>query len=217
MDIFRAFLDVPLLTAFVSVVLIDVALAGDNAIAVGMAASGLAPRLRQRAIVFGIAAAAALRISFAWFTVELLQIIGLLLAGGLLLLWVSWRLWRELRTGEEEDLEEREAEAALLDEETAALPGKSFRAAVAQIIAADVSMSLDNVLAVAGAAREHPTVLVFGLALSVVLMGVAASLIAHVIRRHRWIAYLGLAIIVFVALRMIWDGTQEVLVALQPG
>lgn len=192
------------MTALLSVIAIDVALAGDNAIVVGMAAAGLEPHLRHRAIVVGIAAAALLRIVFAAFTVQLMQVIGLMFAGGLLLLWVAWKLWRELQNGgSEKDLDEVEA-----------APGgksKNFRQAVTQIIVADISMSLDNVLAVAGAAREHAWVLVIGLALSVALMGLAANLVAHLLHRHRWIAYVGLAIILVVALRMIYDGALPLL------
>jgi YjbE family integral membrane protein len=188
-----------------------------------MAAAGLPAELRRRAILVGIIAAAGLRIVFASFTVQLLQIIGLLLAGGLLLLWVAWKLWREIRSGvlgeaaEEEDARE-EATPDRLEHGRpmpATVPQKSFRQAVVQIVIADVSMSLDNVLAVAGAAREHEIVLIFGLALSVALMGLAASLVAQLLRRYHWIAYLGLAIILYVALRMIWDGAHEVFAAVQ--
>jgi YjbE family integral membrane protein len=213
------FFNIEALTALATVIMIDIALAGDNAIVVGMAAAGLPAQLRRRAIVYGIVAAAVLRIVFASFTVQLLQIIGLLLAGGILLLWVSWKLWRELREGHE--AEEAEAEAALEDSAAdgagnpvaVAPKEKSFRDAVTQIIVADVSMSLDNVLAVAGAARDHEIILIFGLMLSVALMGFAATLVAGLLQRYRWIAYLGLAIIVYVALRMIWDGAHEVLAA----
>ena len=203
------------LTALVSVILIDVALAGDNAIVVGMAAAGLPKEQRRKAILAGVVAAAVLRIVFSLFTVQLLQIIGLLLAGGLLLLWVSWKLWREIRSGWHEPLPDAGddppgEDGATANGGAAAAPPKSFRDAVLQIVIADVSMSLDNVLAVAGAARDHMTVLIFGLALSVALMGLAASLIARLLQRFRWIAYLGLAIIVYVALRMIWDGAHEV-------
>lgn len=204
-------LHVDALTALVTVIMVDIALAGDNAIVVGMAAAGLPSLHRRRAIAVGIVAAALLRIVFAAFTVQLLQIIGLLLAGGLLLLWVSWKLWRELRGGVEAS--EEEAEAALSGGTTMPMPTKSFRSAVTQIIIADVSMSLDNVLAVAGAARDHLPVLAIGLALSVVLMGLAATVIARLLHRHRWVAYIGLVIIIYVALRMIWDGTAEVLAA----
>ena len=213
MDQLQALLQADALTALVSVVLIDVALAGDNAIAVGMAAAGLPAPQRRKAIVIGVLAAAILRIIFALFTVHLLEIIGLLLAGGILLLWVAWKLWRELR-GEAAE-EEREAEAVLEGEDpTPATQPKALGAAITQIVAADFSMSLDNVLAVAGAAREHEVVLIFGLTLSVALMGLAASVIAHLLKRFRWIAYVGLAIIVYVALRMIWDGTLSVLSAM---
>jgi YjbE family integral membrane protein len=206
-------LDAEALTALASVVLIDIALAGDNAIAVGMAAAGLPAPQRRRAIVIGVLAAAVLRIVFAIFTVQLLEIIGLLLAGGLLLLWVAWKLWRELQDGALDE-EEREAEAALEDIDPGPAPMKSLGQAVTQIVVADVSMSLDNVLAVAGAARDHEGVLIFGLMLSVALMGLAAAVIARLLRRYRWIAYVGLAIIIYVALRMIWDGTLAVLAAL---
>ena len=200
------------LTALLSVVAIDVALAGDNAIVVGMAAAGLERTLRRRAIVVGIAAAALLRILFAVVTVQLLQVIGLLFAGGLLLLWVSWKMWRELHAGiAAEERGEAAAEAALGGGDVPVRRGKSFRTAVAQIVIADVSMSLDNVLAVAGVARQHTWVLVIGLALSVALMGLAANLIAHLVHRHRWIAYVGLVIVLFVAVRMIWEGARPLL------
>jgi YjbE family integral membrane protein len=196
------------LTALVQVVAIDVALAGDNAVVVGMAAAGLPAALRKRAIMIGILAAAALRIVFASFTVQLLQIVGLLLAGGLLLLWVAWKLWRELSGSAQEERDEAEREA---EEAGSCGDGKSFGQSVWQIVVADVSMSLDNVLAVAGASREHQWVLVIGLALSVALMGLAANYVAKLLNRHRWIAYVGLAIILYVALRMIWDGGHEVM------
>lgn len=221
---FAELLSAEAMAALVSVILIDIALAGDNAIVVGMAAAGLPPKQRRQAILVGIAAAAGLRIVFASFTVQLLQIIGLLLAGGILLLWVAWKLWREIRAGmhlEQDENEDAGAEAALgglvADRRSQSkAPEKTFRQAVTQIVIADVSMSLDNVLAVAGAAREHEVVLIFGLALSVALMGLAASLIANLLRRYHWIAYLGLIIILYVALRMIWDGAHEVFVAVQP-
>jgi YjbE family integral membrane protein len=222
--VFAELLSAEALAALVSVILIDIALAGDNAIVVGMAAAGLPTQQRRRAIFVGILAAAGLRILFASFTVQLLQIIGLLLAGGILLLWVAWKLWREIRAGkhhEHEENEEARGEAPLdgLEADPAmpmTAPVKSFRQAVTQIVIADVSMSLDNVLAVAGAAREHEIVLIFGLALSVALMGLAASLIANLLRRYHWIAYLGLIIILYVALRMIWEGAREVFAAVQP-
>ncbi len=195
------------LTALLQVVAIDVALAGDNAIVVGMAAAGLPAAHRKRAILIGIVAAALLRIVFASFTMQLLEIVGLLLAGGLLLLWVAWKLWREL-SGQAED---ERAEAHHAADEVDAESGKTFGQAVWQIVIADVSMSLDNVLAVAGASRDHEWVLVIGLALSVALMGLAANVVARLLNRYRWIAYLGLLIILYVALRMIWDGAHEVM------
>jgi YjbE family integral membrane protein len=219
--VFAELLSPEALAALVSVILIDIALAGDNAIVVGMAAAGLPAQQRRRAILVGIAAAAGLRIVFASFTVQLLQIIGLLLAGGILLLWVAWKLWREIREGRHRE-PESETRAEALDgvEADPAMPmgvqRKSFRQAVTQIVIADVSMSLDNVLAVAGAAREHEIVLIFGLALSVALMGLAATLIANLLRRYHWIAYLGLIIIFYVALRMIWEGAHEVFAVVQP-
>lgn len=196
------------LSALLQVVAIDVALAGDNAVVVGMAAAGLPAIHRKRAILIGIIAAAALRIVFASFTMQLLQVVGLLLAGGLLLLWVAWKLWRELSGQAQEAREESEHEAA---EAAQRGDGKSFGQAVWQIVVADVSMSLDNVLAVAGASRDHEWVLVIGLALSVALMGLAANLVAKLLNRFRWIAYVGLVIILYVAIRMIWDGAHEVM------
>ena len=192
------------LAAFAQVVMIDLVLAGDNAVVIGLAAAGLPAGQRARAILVGIIAATVMRIAFASVAVELLDIVGLLLAGGILLLWVSWKMWRELRNGNHVDVDGVVAEA-----ETGA-PTKTFAQAAWQIVVADISMSLDNVLAVAGAAREHPTALVFGLGLSIVLMGLAASFIAKLLNKHRWIAYVGLAIILYVALDMIWRGALEV-------
>ncbi len=207
------------LTALVQVVIIDVALAGDNAIVVGMAAAGLAADDRRRAIFWGIVAATVLRIVFALFTTQLLQIVGLLFAGGILLLWVCWKLWREIRAdhaAEAAALENAEGEAGGGGTGKAAGPAKTFRQAVTQIVLADVSMSLDNVLAVAGTAREHLEVLVVGLALSVALMGLAANFVARLLHRHRWIAYVGLAIILYVAVVMMWDGAHEIWSAAKP-
>jgi YjbE family integral membrane protein len=191
------------LAALAQVILIDLVLAGDNAVVIGVAAAGLPAVQRRRAILVGILAATAMRIGFAFVAVELLAIIGLVLAGGLLLLWVSWKMWRELHA------------SARAKENTAFNEGgeperKTFAQAVWQIVLADISMSLDNVLAVAGAAREHPAALVIGLGLSIVLMGVAANVIARMLHRYRWIAYVGLAIIVYVALDMIWRGFWDV-------
>ncbi len=203
------------LVALAQVVVVDLVLAGDNAIVVGIAVAGLPAQQRWRVMVLGIAAATVLRIVFAAFTVQLLQIIGLLLAGGLLLLWVCWKLWRELRSGRMVHFPDAHAAREVLAEEPAAagqvpLAPKTMRQAVIQIIVADVSMSLDNVLAVAGVAREHAWVLVFGLVLSVAFMGLAAAVIARLLARFHWIAYVGLVIIFYVALRMIFDGTVEV-------
>jgi YjbE family integral membrane protein len=201
-------------SAFFQVILIDLVLAGDNAIVIGLAASGLPREQRNRAILVGIIAATVLRIIFASITTWLLAIVGLLVAGGLLLLWVCWKMWRELRTTHAEAHAAQEAVADRdLDHSggiAESAPRKTFSQAAWQIVIADVSMSLDNVLAVAGAAREHPIVLVFGLALSIALMGLAASFIARLLERHRWIAYLGLAIILYVALKMIWEGAFEI-------
>jgi YjbE family integral membrane protein len=193
-DIFSA----PALTALLQVIMIDLVLAGDNAVVIGLATAGLPPEQRRRAIIVGILAATVLRIAFASVATQLLQIIGLLLAGGILLLWVCWKMWRELRAISQHD--EIAAERP---------PRKTFAQATLQIIVADVSMSLDNVLAVAGAAREHPFVLAFGLLLSVALMGIAANLLGRLIQTHRWIAYLGLAVILYVACEMIYRGALE--------
>ncbi len=194
------------LYAFFSVVMIDLVLAGDNAIIVGMAASGLPAEQRQRVILIGIGLAMLCRIAFAVVAVQLLAIIGLVLAGGLLLLWVAWKMWRELRDAN------RETHALDLDEgpPVERPPTKKISTAIWQIAIADVSMSLDNVLAVAGAARDHMTMLIFGLVLSIALMGAAATFIARFMARHHWLSYIGLAIITFVALSMIYEGTEQV-------
>ena len=193
------------LTALVQVIIIDLVLAGDNAVVIGLAAAGLPKEQRGKAILIGIIAATVLRIVFAGLTTQLLQIVGLLLAGGLLLLWVCWKMWRELRENHHDE------KAAIDGTDESGAPRKTLAQATWQIIIADVSMSLDNVLAVAGAAREHPTVLVIGLALSIALMGVAASFIAKLLHNHRWIAYVGLAIILYVSLDMIYRGVLEVM------
>lgn len=198
------------LTALFSVLVIDLVLAGDNAVVVGLAAAGLPHEQRRKAVLIGIAAAAALRIIFAVFATQLLAVIGLTLAGGILLLWVLWKLTREI-------MAERRARGAL-DDGADHLTGeraKTLGRAVWQIVVADVSMSLDNVLAVAGAAREHLYVLIIGLSLSVALMGIAASLIADLLKRHFWISYIGLAIIAWVAVGMILEGGQEVITGQQ--
>jgi len=202
------FITTDALSALLQVILIDLVLAGDNAVVIGLAAAGLPAEQRRRAIVVGIIAATGLRIVFAGVATQLLQVIGLLLAGGVLLLWVCWKMWRELR--------EQAAHANQLafshgggSGSDAPAPRKTFGQAALQIVAADVSMSLDNVLAVAGAAREHPYILVFGLILSVALMGVAADLLGRLLQKQRWIAYVGLAIIVYVAFEMIYRGSLE--------
>jgi len=194
--------DLGALSALLSVVIIDVVLAGDNAIVVGMAAAGLPAEQRRKVTVIGIAAATVLRIGLATVATWLLAIIGLTLAGGVLLLWVAWKFYRELRP-------RRDADAT--GGEPRARPIKTFRQAVVQITAADVSMSLDNVLAVAGAARDHFWVLALGLVLSVALMGLASNVIARLLARYHWIAWVGLGIITVVALRMIYEGSAEVL------
>src|ERR671910_1694199 len=190
------------LTAFLQVVMIDLVLAGDNAIVIGLAAAGLPKEQRNKAILIGIIAATVLRIIFAGLTTQLLQIVGLLLAGGILLLWVCWKMWRELRTSHAEETQAIEALSESDVDYDGVVAGKAPRKTLAQatwqIIIADVSMSLDNVLAVAGAAREHPNVLIFGLVLSVALMGIAAILIANLLQKHRWIAYVGLVVILYV-------------------
>jgi YjbE family integral membrane protein len=191
------------LLALLQVIVIDLVLAGDNAVVIGLAAAGLAPDQRKKAILVGILAATVLRIALASVTVQLLEIIGLLLAGGILLLWVCWKMWREIRANSAQDGEGEQTEGAQV-------PRKTFFQAATQIVIADVSMSLDNVLAVAGAAREHPTVLVIGLILSIAMMGIAANFIARLLNRYHWIAYIGLAIIVYVALHMIYRGGLEV-------
>ena len=192
--------------AFVQVLMIDVMLAGDNAIVVGALAAGLPVDQRRKVIMIGILAALVLRIAFALAVTWLLGIVGLVLAGGFLLLWVAWKMFREIRhTGESSGSPEIEG-----DEHSGLRPAKSFAGAAWAVALADVSMSLDNVLAVAGAAREHPGILIIGLLLSVALMGLAANIIARYIERFRWIAWIGLVVIVYVALKMIWEGWNEV-------
>jgi YjbE family integral membrane protein len=209
--VFEHFLDPAALWALANVIMIDLVLAGDNAIVIGMAAAGLPKELRAKAILVGIAAATVLRIGFALITVQLMQQVWLVLAGGLLLLWVCWKMWRELRDSHADDaaLEAVTGEDIDHDGKIAKPSKKTFSQAAWQIVIADISMSLDNVLAVAGAAREHPYVLVFGLILSIALMGFAASYIAKLLNKHRWIGYVGLAIIVYVAFGMIYHGSLQ--------
>lgn len=209
-------------SALGQVVFINVVLSGDNAIVVGLAAAGLPNEQRGKVILIGIAAATVLRILFALITTQMLKVIGLTLAGGFLLLWVCWKFWRELMHQRRERLEEAArlgealtaAERGELAEPESTVPGahaaKTMGQAVTQIIIADVSMSLDNVLAVAGAAGTHKSVLILGLALSVALMGAAAAFIAKLLNRYHWIAFIGLAVILWVAIDMIWRGSMEV-------
>lgn len=209
MDIFSA----ASITALLQVIAIDLVLAGDNAIVIGLAAAGLPSEQRKKAILIGVLAATVLRILFAAVTVKLLAIVGLLLAGGILLLWVCWKMWRELRTSHDDEQEATEAlsnSGSNSNGKANGKPGKTLAQAATQIVIADVSMSLDNVLAVAGAARDHFEVLVVGLVLSIALMGLAATFIAKLLHRHRWIAYIGLLIILYVALDMVWRGWLEV-------
>ncbi len=196
MDAFFDQATVQSVSSFVQVVLINVALSGDNAIVVGMAAAGLPAAQRLRTLWLGISAATLLRVIFALAATTLLRILGLLLAGGVLLLWVAWKLWREVTA----DHGKAQPEGGT----------KSFATALWQIVVADVSMSLDNALAVAGAALDHPAILAAGLVISVLLMGSCAALMARLLERYRWIAYLGLLVIVFVAVKMIWAGAHEI-------
>ncbi|MBO38704.1 MAG: hypothetical protein CMM75_05970 [Rhodospirillaceae bacterium] len=200
--------------AIFQVILIDLILAGDNAIVVGMAAAGVAPEYRKKVILYGIGLAVIMRIIFAGITIQLLNIVGLALVGGLLLLWVCWKLYRDLRL-------EAEAQVGLKTGgggpaadvgDTSPVAQKTLRAAVIQVAIADISMSLDNVLAVAGAANNHMTALIIGLAFSVILMGIGATLIARLLQKYQWIGYIGLLLIVYVAAAMIWRGSNELLV-----
>jgi YjbE family integral membrane protein len=200
------------LTAFFEILFIDIVLAGDNAIVVGALAAGLPADQRKKVIMIGVIAALVLRIAFALVVSQLLQIVGLVLAGGLLLLWVAWRMYREIRHKDESAGSEEIAG----DEHSGVKSSKTFAAAAWGVALADVSMSLDNVLAVAGAARDHPYVLVFGLVLSVLLMGIAANVIARYIDRYRWIAWGGLAVILWVAVKMIFDGARHVAPVIAP-
>ncbi|SFB38557.1 integral membrane protein, YjbE family [Rhizobium sp. NFR07] len=193
------------LAALLQVIAIDLVLSGDNAIVIGLATAGLPDEQRKKAIIFGIAVATVLRICFAAVTTYLLGIVGLQLVGGLLLSWVCWKMWSELRQGGEDNPHELSAGAAPRKPRQ-----KTFFQAATQIVLADVSMSLDNVLAVAGAAQDHLTVLIFGLIASIILMGVAANFVAKLLHRFRWISYVGLAVIVYVAATMIYEGATEV-------
>jgi YjbE family integral membrane protein len=198
--------------AFLQILFIDIVLAGDNAVVVGALAAGLPAEQRKKVILIGVLAALVLRIAFALVVSQLLQIVGLILAGGILLLWVAWRMYREIRHKDESE----GSEEILGDEHSGLKPAKSFAGAAWGVAIADVSMSLDNVLAVAGAAREHPYVLVFGLILSVLLMGLAANVIAKYIDRYRWIAWAGLVVVLYVALKMVYEGAGHVAPVIAP-
>ena len=186
------------LFALAQVLMIDIVLAGDNTVVIGLAAARVPPKLRKKVIFWGLAAAVVLRIAMAAIAVKLLAVIGLTLAGGILLLWVCWRMWRDIAGTKHHDAPKIDA-------------GASARRAILQILVADISMSLDNVLAVAGAARDHLDVLIIGLLMSVALMGAAATYIAKLLERFRWIAYIGLAIVLYVAVSMVWHGGSDVL------
>jgi YjbE family integral membrane protein len=213
-------LSVAELSVFLQVIMVDLVLAGDNAIVVGMVAASVPREQRVKVLAFGIIAATIMRIAFALVTTQLLQIIGLMLAGGILLLWVCWKLWRDI---EEQRRERKHAKAAAAEAAAHAghtidvanapepLTPKPLGKAIVQIVIADVTMSLDNVLAVAGTSRGHDWILIFGLALSVALMAIAASVIARLLKNHHWIAYIGLAVIFYVACDMIWDGSLDVI------
>jgi YjbE family integral membrane protein len=215
LDFLAGLLTGPALSAFFQVIMIDLVLAGDNAIVIGLAAAGLPKELRSRAILVGIGAATVMRIGFALITTQLLAITGLLLAGGLLLLWVCWKMYQELTVSPEEHTAAAEVVAhADIDKSGdigGGAPRKTLKQAVIQIVVADVSMSLDNVLAVAGAAHDHPEILIFGLALSVALMGIASTFIATLLNKHRWIAWVGLIVILYVALKMVYEGADQLL------
>ena len=196
--------------AFMQVLMIDLVLAGDNAIVVGALAAGLPAEQRKKVILIGVIAALVLRVFFALIVTQLLQVVGLILAGGVLLLWVAWKMWRELKhDGESAGSPEIEG-----DEHSGIPSAKSFAGAAWAVAVADVSMSLDNVLAVAGAARDHPGIMIVGLIVAVALMGLAANVIAKYIERYRWIAYVGLVVILYVAGKMMWEGWQDVAPAL---
>ena len=206
------FADVGAFNALFQVIVIDLVLAGDNAVVIGMAAAGLPHGLRRKAIIMGIGAATLLRIGFAFIAVQILAFTGLLLAGGILLLWVCWKMWQETRIHHETmKAQQLLAAGGAVDPMRKKRSDKTLKQAVTQIIVADVSMSLDNVLAVAGAAQQHLEAMIFGLALSVALMGFASAFIARLLDRHRWIAYLGLGIILVVAVRMVYHGLDDVM------
>jgi YjbE family integral membrane protein len=195
--------------AILEVIFINVVLSGDNAIVVGMAAAGAPPAIRRKVIFYGIGGAVVLRVILSLLAVQFLQVVGLLLAGGILLLWVCWKLYREIRSSAAEH-GGTEALGNLGEDKAGGKSTKTLGAAMWQILVADVSMSLDNVLAVAGAARDHPLIMAAGLVLSIALMGLAATFIARLLDRHRWLAWVGLLVILYVAARMVWEGGWEV-------
>ncbi|MBC6441469.1 MAG: YjbE family putative metal transport protein [Rhodospirillales bacterium] len=202
-------LDLNYVIALASIIMIDIVMSGDNAIVIGMAVAGLPADLRKKAVVFGILAATLLRICFALVVVELLAIIGLLLAGGLLLMWVVWSMWREIRQTDAQALKDQMAER--FHEQQEERPVTSLRQALTLIVVADVSMSLDNVIAVGGAAQGDRGLLVFGLILSIALIAFAANFIANLLQNHHWIAYLGLGVVLYIALDMIWRGSVSLM------
>ncbi|WP_024513781.1 YjbE family putative metal transport protein [Bradyrhizobium sp. Tv2a-2] len=208
------FLGLDVLTSLFEVVLINLVLSGDNVIVISLAAAGLPHAQRGKAILIGIIAATALRVLLAGLATQILQTVGLLLAGGILLLWVCWKIWRELRASV--PLQVTEAAGAVAGTDAQGQPRKTLVQAIWQITLADFSMSLDNVLAVAGAARDHPVVLMFGLALSIALMGAAASFTARLLQNHRWLGYVGLAIILYIAIEMTIHGTLEIVKTAAP-
>jgi YjbE family integral membrane protein len=205
-DFFGMELSLHTLNVFMQIVFIDLVLAGDNAIIVGMVAARVPAPMRKRVILFGVGAAVVMRIGFSLIAVQLLHITGLELFGGVLLLWVCWRLWIELRTGYDDQM----AAADGLGHQ----PFTAMRPAIIQIVIADLSMSIDNVLAIAGVARDHPLLLIFGLSLSVAFMIFAATLIARLLKRYPWVAWLGIVLILYVALIMIWEGGHKVMAAM---
>ena len=205
------FLSLDVLTGLFQVVLINLVLSGDNVIVISLAAAGLPQAQRGKAILMGIIAATVLRILFAGLATQILQTVGLLFAGGILLLGVCWKIWRELRASSASSIEAAAKAGAIPEADAEGEPRKTLVQAIWQIIAADVSMSLDNVLAIAGAAREHPFVLIFGLALSVAMMGAAASFIARLLQNHLWIAYVGLAVVLYIAVEMTFRGTLDIM------
>ncbi|MBO7350955.1 MAG: YjbE family putative metal transport protein [Acetobacter sp.] len=190
------------LTAFVQVVFIDLTLAGDNAVVIGLAVRNLSSQQKQKAIMAGVSLAAIIRILLALIATRLLTIIGLTLTGGLLLLWICWRMYREIR--------HNTVETSFSEENIHPQQG-DLKTAILRILIADISMSLDNVLAVAGAAHKQPVILVLGLALSVILMSIAATLIAGLLERYKWISWVGLLIIFGVAFKLIIQGSHEVI------